>query len=196
MNALATVWALLPDGIDLDTEEGFVQAGQMLVDIGRQVFIGLGELLAWKIDREQARDMASQEMLLTRYAAAWGVRRSSLIKALVNVTKFPEVPRPEDQVPTATYEVLSGSDTPEEAEAGLQALCENGWTVRHVREAKALKRQGLTVWRIPRLFYRDEALWTVDEAGHSVVVLMRPPQTRGNTDVDAAVQLVRYRTGT
>lgn len=192
---LATVQTLLPDGIDLYSEDGFVQAGQLLVDIGRQAFIGLGELLAWKVEREQVRDRAGRDAIVARYAAAWGVSRSNLHKALVNVARFPEIARPEDQTPTATYEVLSGSDSAEEAEAGMQALCEQGWGVKEVREAKALKRQGLTqAWELPYLFFRDNAIWARASDGHEVRVMTRVADD--DPLVELGVGLVRYRTGT
>jgi hypothetical protein len=195
--ALATVRSLLPDGVDLHSEDGFVQAGQLLVDIGRQAFIGLGELLAWKIEREQAQDRAGREQIIARYAAAWGVSRSNLTKALVNVQRFPDVARPQDHTPTLSYEILSGSDSAEEAEAGFDAATANGWGVRQAREAKALKRQGHTeLWQLPHLFWRDGAIWARGDEGREVLVMAAVPSVEDDTLIGAAVGLIRYRTGT
>ena len=195
MNELSVVTELIPiEQFNLALEDDFIQAGQLLVDVGRKAFIGLGELVAWKMCRERAEDEDSQSAIIARYASAWGVSRSNLVKSVVNVTRFPEVARAEDLPPTVTYEVLSGSGTPEEAETGMQTAIEQGWGSGAVREAKLLKAKGLTPegeWRRPHLFHRDGVIWMRDEHGEEVWLAKFNPEI--TELVQSGVALLRYR---
>ena len=74
---LPVVSELIPiEQYNLALEEEFIQAGQVLLEIGRKAFLGLGELVAWKMARECAEDEASRSALIARYANAWGVSRA------------------------------------------------------------------------------------------------------------------------
>ncbi|NLF00903.1 MAG: hypothetical protein GX601_07985 [Anaerolineales bacterium] len=192
---LPVVSELIPiEQYNLALEEEFIQAGQVLLEIGRKAFLGLGELVAWKMARECAEDEASRSALIARYANAWGVSRANLVKAVVIVTKFPEVERAEDLPPTVTYEVLSGSASAAEAEAGMRTAIGNGWGAADVREAKLLKARGLTPegeWQRPQLFCRDNVIWLRDAAGAEVWLAQLNPEL--SEIVQRGIALLRYR---
>ena len=194
VDELPNVRDLLPiERFNLETEEGFVQAGQVLIEIGRKAFIALGELLAWKVHREGATDPEGLTAVIQRYAAAWGTSRSSLMKAYVNVARFEEIERPQDTTPTQTYEILSGAEDPQDAEAGFDTMLSEGWGVREIREAKMLRSLGLTEgWEVPYLFYRDGMLWGRMGGREFWVAYMNP---RRRKLVQAAVAVFRRRCG-
>ena len=194
LTSLGAVAELLPDlgKYRLDVEDQFVQAGQELVTIGRKSFIALGELLSWKIQMEHAFDSTSATAILARYSAAWGVSRSNLTKAVVLVSKHPEVAKPADMPQTTAYEIVAGSDTPEAAEAGFSKAVEDGWGVDAVREAKMLMSKGLTEnWERPHLHHKDGKVWARSADGTEVWV------AEFNPDLDRLTQggiaLLRYR---
>lgn len=192
MSDLSTVRELLPDGYDLAREEDFIQAGQVLVEIGRKAFLALGELLAWKIARERAEDEPSRTRIVARYASAWGVSRSNLIKALVLCERFPDVDPPADASPTLAYEIVSGSETAEEAEAGMERATSEGWGAQDVREAKMLRAKGLSEgWERPYLFCRDGFIWARNGTGDEVWIAYLNPQL--TVAAQAGVALLRYR---
>lgn len=164
---------MLPDGIDLTNEDEFIQAGAMLVDHINGCMLAIGELLEWKLYHEGARDDLSRDRIFARYAHAWGTSRVTLIRAWILATKHPDVARPADVSSTAAYEVLSGSETEEEAEAGMQAVAEQGLSAEKVREAKMLQRAGLNEprdWTVPYLFYKDGDIWARDSTGDEIMV--------------------------
>jgi hypothetical protein len=164
---------VLPDGLDLTNEDEFVQAGALLVAHIRTCTIALGELLEWKMRQEMAVTDDSRDKIFGRYAKAWGTSHTSLVRAWVLATKHPEIERPEDIGPTAQYEVLSGSNTPEEAEAGFDAASRFDMGVEKIREAKLLQKLGLNApdeWDVPYLFYRDGDIWARASDGYEVRV--------------------------
>lgn len=185
---------MLPEGMDLTNEDEFVQAGAMLVDQISACMIGLGEMLEWKLSRERAFDDEGRDRIFSRYAHAWGTSRTTLMKAWVLASKYPDVERPEDVAHTTAYEVLSGSDTPEEAEAGMQAVVQQGLGTEKVREAKALQRDGHNEkgdWSVPFLFYRDGDIWARASDGGEVRVWKAVNE--GDKFADAARALSRRR---
>lgn len=185
---------LLPEGVDLTNEDEFIQAGVLLVDQINVARIALGELLEWKMWREHATDDESRDVIFARYAHAWGTSRTSLVKAWVLATKFPEVPRPEDVASTTAYEVLSGSATEQEAQAGMQAVAEYGLGVEKVREAKQLQARGLNKpgeWTVPYLFYRDGDIWARSSDGDEIRVWRA--DNRDNETAQKAHEVSRRR---
>lgn len=182
---------VLPAGYDLTREEEFVQAGVHLVQLGRTCLLALGELLAWKLAREHADTDAARSELLRRYAGAWGVSLSSLVKAYVSVSRFPGLTRPEDANSTTVYEVLSGAADEADAEAGFDAVAQQGLTAAGVREVKALRALGLIAgWTLPHLFTRDGWVWARSD-GRQV----RVAKLAADTDplARAGLQLLRMR---
>ena len=189
---LDTVYALLPEGMDLTREDDFVQAGALLVEQINACTLALGELLAWKLVQEHAGNDASRDRVFARYAHAWGTSRTTLIKAWVLATRFPEVPRPEDVDRTTAYEVLAGSETPEQAEAGMQAVAALGLSAEKVREAKLLHKEGLsapTDWQVPYFFRRGDDVWARQD-GEEVLVWKASNQDR---ELARRAQLVARR---
>ena len=172
---LGTVQDLAP-GYDLTLEEEFVQAGIDLVDLGRRAFIALGELIAWKIAREQADTHDSRSAIINRYAAAWGVSRSNLVKSVVSVARFPDVEAPPDIPNTTRYEVVSGAVDERDAEAGMDAVTSNGYNAHEVREIKALRADGVLSsgdWNLPQLECTDDGMIVAKRGGSECIVASR-----------------------
>lgn len=182
---------VLPAGYDLTREDEFIQAGVHLVQLGRTCLLALGELLAWKLEREGADTDAARSELFRRYAGAWGVSLSSLVKAYVSVARFPELPRPEDANNTTVYEVLSGASDEADAEAGFDAVTQQGLTAAGVREVKALRALGLIHgWTLPYLFARDGWVWARDGQRQVRVAKL---EAEADPLARAGLQLLRMR---
>jgi hypothetical protein len=184
------VLATLPQGFDLTNEDEFVQAGALLVDHIRVCTIALGELLAWKLRREMAVTDSSRDQIFGRYAKAWGTSHTSLVRAWVLATKHSSVPRPEDIGPTAQYEILSGSETPEEAEAGFEMATRANMGVEKIREAKMLQSLGLSKredWEVPYLYFRDGYIWARASNGDRVRVWKRVEEDKKWADKAEAI---------
>jgi len=167
---------VLPEGFDLTIEEDFIQAGALIVENIRFYTVALGELLAWKMYHEGAVSDSDRERVFARYAHEWDVSRSTLVKAWVRVAKFPDLDIPEAGAlnNTKLYEIISGSDTVEEAEAGIRAALANDLSTQKIREAKQLQREGLNEhgeWSVPYLFLRDGDIWGRSSDGHEVLVM-------------------------
>lgn len=184
---------LLPKGLDLTNEEEFIQAGILLVSIRNQAVIALGELLAWKMARENAGSDESRDAIFARYAHEWGTSRTSLVRAWVLAVKFPDVERPEDVNWTTAYEVLSGAKTAAEAEAGFEAVTSQGLGVEKVREAKLLQAEGLAdgdQWSVPFMFFRGRDIWARSSDGHEVKVW---ESTEDESDLARAARAISRR---
>lgn len=167
---------ILPKGVNLENEDEFVQAGALLVEHIRTCTIALGELLDWKMRKEMAVTDDSRDRIFGRYAQAWGTSHTSLVRAWVLVNKHRDVDRPQDLGPTAQYEVLSGSDTPDVAEAGFNTVTQEGYGVEKIREAKMLQAAGLSDpndWEVPYLFIRGDDIWARTSDGDTVRVWQR-----------------------
>ena len=181
----------LPDGVNLANEDEFIQAGVDLVTLGRNVVLALGELLLWKLRAERITDVESRTALLNRYAGLWGVSAASLQKAYVNVTRFPELPRPEDANSTLTYEILSGARDEVDAEIGFITAIALGYGAAQIREAKFLREHmGMDGWELPTLAY-DAGQFTVKREGVESPILVRSNQD--NDLVQQGLALLLYR---
>lgn len=191
---LATALGIIGYGYDLSREDEFVQAGVELVDHAKRAYIGLGELISFKFDMEDVgEDVARANEIYQRYAAAWGVSRSTLVKARVLADKFNEVERPLDASQTLLYEILAGSETPEEAEAGFDMALAEGWGVTEVRLAKALRAEGLVDdWECPALYYHDDGVWIERRDGTRAKVMRRSDNGAEPGMVDLGVFVLRW----
>ena len=200
LRGLDTALAMLPEGINLASEEDFVQAGILLISQIKLNWIAIGELLEWKMRMERAMNDESRDAIFNRYAREWGTSHTSLVRAWVSATKFPEINRPEDVSHTTAYEVVSGSETPEQAEAGFQTVAQDGMGVQQVREAKALQRMGLNSpldWHVPFLFYRGDDIWGRTHDGYEVRI-WTPVKHKGALEREVAkvaVAVARMRLG-
>lgn len=182
---------VLPAGYDLTQEDEFIQAGVHLVHLGRTCLLALGELLAWKLECEGAESDTARSSLFKRYAGVWGVSLSSLVKAYVNVARFPALPRPEETNSTTVYEVLSGAEDEADAEAGFDAVTQQGLTAAGVREVKVLRSRGLIQgWTLPTLFTRDGWVWARDGQRQVRVAKLEPD---ADPLAQAGMQLLRMR---
>lgn len=182
---------------NLHSEEEFLQAGSDLIALGRTCLLSLGNLLQWKLSVEGITDRAGRDKILGRYASAWGVGHSTLYKALINVAKHPEIERPQDVSSTLTYEVLAGSETAADAEAGFEAATSNGWNVKQVREVKFIRAlsddKADKTWMLPALFLDDGCIWARN--GKKLVKIATLEDVRGDDLTRAGINLIRYRCG-
>lgn len=178
LKGLDTVRSLMPDGVELDeidlsNEDEFVQIGAILVAHINLAWIAIGELLDWKMRMERAESDVSRDVVFKRYANAWNTSHTSLVRAWVLATKFPQVDRPEDIPHTTAYEILAHSDTEEDARLGFGAVTENDLRVADVREAAALQRDGYQErgdWTLPTLYYKGDEIWGRTSNGYEVMV--------------------------
>ena len=187
---------VLPEGFDLTIEEDFIQAGALIVENIRFYTVALGELLAWKMYQEEAKTDSDREKIFARYAYEWDVSRSTLVKAWVRVAKFPDLDIPEAGAlnNTKLYEIISGSDTVDEAEAGIRAAIANDMSTEKIREAKHLQREGLNEpgeWSVPYLFMRDGDIWGRCSDGDEVLVMRA--ENRDDPLAQRSLKVIRRR---
>jgi hypothetical protein len=102
------------------------------------------------------------------------------------------LPRPQDAPPTLAYEIISGCETPEEADEVLDRALAEGWSVSDVRDIKRLRATGLlNDWRRLRLVSDGSVIYVTD--GRERVPVARLVGGDGLARAGAALLWIRAR---
>lgn len=173
---LVVARTLLSFDCDPEIEDHVIEAGKELVALGRAAAVGLGELLSVRAEiLNVGTDYGRMNELYKYYAQEWGVSKSTVVKAHVVADKYHDVPRPEGVSHTLVYEILSGAESEDDANAGFDIALSEGWNVMDIRVAKALRAAGLTSgWEVPTMrITEDNDIWARTHDGDWVKVLTR-----------------------
>ena len=165
ITALRRRYVPVPD--EIVTWDEFVQRGAEVVQLARDCFMLLGELVeeGW----QRFGSPQGRRHFAGMCADAWGCSRASVTKAWVLHGANLELPQ--DAPPTLAYEIVSGEDDPESAEEALDRAVAEGWRVQDAREVKALRSQGLVdAWQRVHLSMRADGTLMARNDGEWVAI--------------------------